>query len=266
MSGRISLGTAWEQTRSFMRREGSLILPVAFATFGIALVLLSFAMPDPTAAGEIETGPWALAIIPLTFLGILGQLAISYLVLRPGSSVRDALATGVKRLPQALGVIVVMVLALLVSTFVLGLVLGLIVTASGASAGALTAIVAFLLFGALLWIGARLLMIWPMLADRRDGPVATLKSSYAISRGLVLRFITLMLMFLLIYMLVTAAVQLGLGSVLILVGRMIGSEAAATFLVAIVVALLGAVIQAFWAVLLANIYRQLTAPVGQTVP
>ena len=42
----FSLGTVWEETIAFMRRESSLLLPVAFATFGASQLLLDLGNDD----------------------------------------------------------------------------------------------------------------------------------------------------------------------------------------------------------------------------
>lgn len=262
---RVSLGAAAEQTRSFMRREGSLVIPVAFATFGLALILTSLITPDP-AAGDVQPGMWSLAIFPLMFLAIVGQLAISYLVLRPGVSVRDALGAAMMRLPTALAVILLLLAAFVAIGLLLVIVLGVIAAVMGVGIEGATVAVATLTLLVMLLIGARLLMVWPLIADKRAGAVATIKEGLALSKGYAWKFVALTLSFVLVYILLTGAVQLGLGSLLLIFGKLAGAESAALFLTAIIVALLGAVIQAVWAVLLTNIYRQLTAPVAQTRP
>jgi hypothetical protein len=263
---KVSLGAAAEQTKSFMRREGGLVLPVAFATFGLALILIALVTPEPAAGGKVEPGLWSLAIIPLMFLAMIGQLSISYLVLRPGGSVRDALAGAVARLPTALAVILLLVAAIAAAGLLLILVMGLAAVAMGATPEMAAALGATAAIIVLLFLGARLLMAWPLIADRRSGPVSTLKEAFALSKGRVWKFLALTFAFGLVYVTFTGAAQLGLGSLLLIFGKLLGAEGAAAFLTAVAVALLGAAIQAVWAVLLANIYRQLTAPVGQTRP
>lgn len=259
----LSLSAAAEQTRSFLRREAGLVLPIAFATFGIALIIVALAAPEASADGRVQPGLWSLALFPMIFLGVVGQLAISYLVLRPGASVRDALGAAMLRLPTALALILLMMAAVAVVALLLGLITGFALLA-GAGVNALSMVLALGLAGFGLWLGARLLLLWPLIADRREGAIASIRQSFALSRGHVWKFIVLMFAFGLVYVVVTGAVQLGLGSVLLILGRLLGAEGAAMFVAAIVTALLGAAIQAVWAVLLSNIYRQITAPVAPT--
>ncbi len=264
--GRVSLGAAAEQTKSFMRREGTLVLPVAFATFGLALILLSAFTPERSPGQEVQPGIWSLAIIPLMILTVIGQLAISYLVLRPGVTVREALGVAMKRLPTALAVILLLFVAFCLVALILVLVLSVVVVAFGAGAEGAAVLGALAAFVALILVGARLLMAWPLIADRSEGPLAAVKQALALSKGYAWKFVALALAFGLVYVVLTGAVQLGLGSLLLIVGKLAGAERAALFLTAVLVALLAAAIQAFWAVLLANIYRQLIAPIAQTSP
>lgn len=255
---KLSLGAAAEQTKIFMRREGSLVMPVAFATFGLALILVALVTPEQAPGEEVQPGLWSLAVIPLMFLGIIGQVAISYLVLRPGISVRDALSAALKRLPTAVATILLLLGVMIVIGFLLVIVLGILAALLGAGIEGATLAVASVTMLVMLLIGARLLMVWPMLADRPGGAVATLKEAVALSKGHVWKFVGFTLLFGLVYILLTGAVQFGLGSVLLIFGRLAGAESAALFLTSIIVALLGAIIQAVWAVLITNIYRQLS--------
>jgi hypothetical protein len=257
---KVSLGAAADQTKSFMRRERGLVLPVAFATFGIALILIALVTPEAPAGQQVQPGLWSLAVIPLMFLAIIGQLSISYLVLRPGSSVRDALWAALGRLPAALGLILLVFAAFVAAGLLLILILGMLAVVFGATETGAAALGALAVAIVLLFMAARLLMAWPLLADRRSGPLATLKQAFALSKGRVWKFLALTLAFALVYVALTGAVQLGLGSLLLIFGKLLGAEAAATFLTVVAVALFGAGIQAVWAVLLANIYRQLTPP------
>lgn len=266
MSNRISLSAAAEQTGSFMRREGSLVLPVAFATFGIAFILLSLVMPDPKNETDVEGGLWALAAFPLLFLIMIGQITIAYLVLRPGVSVRDALGAAMKRLPTMIGVVLLILLGLVGLALLLSVVTVMIGVSVGAAMETTTAFVSVIVIAAMAWLSTRLLMLWPLLADKRGGVIESIKQAFRLSKPYFWKFFVVVIVSTIVVSLALGAVQLGIGSVLLIFGRLVGAEGAAALLTIILVALLSAAIQAFVAVLLANIYRQLTAPVGQTRP
>jgi len=262
----LSLGAAAEQTKLFMRREGPLVVPVAFATFGIALIVMGLVTPEPAPGEKVQPGLWSLALLPLMFLLVLGQLAISHLVLRPAVTVRDALGAATARLPMAAVVVLLLMGIILIAGLILLLAVGVIAALVGASMEGATTAGATVTLVLILIVVARLLMVWPMLIDRRTGPVATLKDAFALSRGHLLKFLALFFAFMLVSAFLTGAVQLGLGSVLLIIGKLSGMERAAAFLTAIIVALFAAIIQTVWAVFLTNIYRQLATPAATSVP
>lgn len=260
------MSAAAEQTGSFMRREGGLVLPVAFATFGVAFILLSLIMPEPTDRASMQSGLWALGAFPLFFFMMAGQVAISYLVLRPGVSVRDALGAAMKRIPTIVGVVFLLILGLFGVAMVLSLVSVMLGAVMGASIEATAALVTLVVLAVMAWLAARLLLLWPLLADKREGVRQSLKQAFRLSKPYFWKFLAVVIVSTIVISLGLGAVQMGLGSVLLIVGRLVGAEGAALLLTVILVALLSAAVQAFIAVLLANLYRQLTAPLGQTRP
>lgn len=258
----ISLGAAAEQTRAFMRRESGLVLPLAFATFGLGTILIALVSPAPDPGGQVMPGFWSLALFPMLFLGLIGQLSISYLVLRPGVTVRDSLRSAVGRVPTALAAVLILLVAVGAIGLVLGIASAVLAALVGANATAAASWIVIALMLVLLFVGARLLLAWPLIVDRDLGARGALKQAFALSRGHALKFAGLTLAFALVYAALTGAVQLGLGSILLILGRLTGLESAATFLAAILVALLGAAVQGVWAVLLACVYRQLAVARG----
>src|SRR3546814_10855643 len=59
----------------------------------------------------------------------------------------------------------------------------------------------------------------------------------------------------LVYVVVVGAARFGFGSLFVIVGQAIGSEALARFLPALAVAAIGAGLQAVWAVFITQLYR-----------
>jgi hypothetical protein len=252
---RISLNGASEAATRFFRREAGIVMPVAFATFGLGMLLVTLAAPPPGEDGQLQHGPWMLAMIPALLAAVIGQLAISAMVLRPGISVAEALRDAFGRLPRALIVILLMVAAGMVGLLAISLVLGIIAYATAAGDVSLWTVATLLLFVAFVWFSARLLLVWPMVADRSEGAVRTFRAAWALSKGSAGRFFGALLLFSLVYVVVTGAVQLVFGSLFLLLGRAIGADAAAVFLAAIVVALAASALLALWAVFVTYLYR-----------
>lgn len=256
---KLSLNQASEQAGRFFRRETVLVLPVAFATFGLGALLLALVTPAAPANGQPPLGPWLLAFIPVVLAGLIGQFAIALLVLRPGISVGEALRGALAALPRALLVLLLLWVAAVVLLVGAMIVLGLIAIASGVNATSLTVATAILVFVMLLGVAGRMLLIWPMLADREAGAVATVRAAFALGKGGTARLIVALLAFLLVYSVVTGAARFLFGSVLLLIGRLTGGEGPAAFFAALLVALIAAALQALWAVFVTLLYRDADA-------
>lgn len=252
---RFSLNEASEEAARFFRREAAIILPIAFATFGIGMLLIALMTPEPPANGQVEPGAWMLALIPVGLVAILGQLAISALVLRPGASVGEALRAAFARMPRALLIVLTIIAAAMIGTVAVTLVLGVIAAATGAGALSLTVLAVVLIVTLMIWFAARLLLVWPMMIDRDQGAVATLRAAWRLSKGSTARLLAALITYGLVYVVVTGAIQLGFGAFFLIVGKALGAEGAARFLVAVVVAVAASALQAMWAVFLTCLYR-----------
>src|SRR3546814_20956857 len=101
--------------------------------------------PDPAAGGQVTPGNWMLWLVPAALLGIVGQLTISLLVLTPGTSVREAMGAGLRRLPTVLQVPLVLGLLAGTATALFTLVGGAIPVVPGIATGGATALVHFLI-------------------------------------------------------------------------------------------------------------------------
>src|SRR5688572_25228939 len=100
---RLSITTAWNESAEFVRREARLLFPVAFLLVSLPGLVLQLAMPAVEPGQATPPGPW-LALLPVALsLGLIGTLAISFLALRPGASVGEALQRGLRRFLFLLG-------------------------------------------------------------------------------------------------------------------------------------------------------------------
>src|SRR3546814_9790977 len=140
----LSLSSVSDDTGAFFRREAGLVMTVAFATFGLGLLLVELMTPDPAAGGQVTPGNWMLWLVPAALLGIVGQLTISLLVLTPGTSVREAMGAGLRRLPTVLLVTLVLGLVAGIAIALFTVVGGAIAVVAGMAVGVATAPVPFL--------------------------------------------------------------------------------------------------------------------------
>lgn len=257
----ISDATTWAQ--AFLRRDGRLALPVAFALMGLPAAILDLFAPapsssDPAAVYQAVQARLLVGLVVALF-ALVGALAVSALALVPRISVGEALRVGFRRLP-----------ALIAATFIAGIGGGIIAILAGvllfsitgvptAASPSHTAFGVTVMMLAILTLIARLCLITPILVEERAGPIAALRRSWALTRGSFWRLIALLGMLLTTSAVVSLAVQ----SVTVLFAWLLGRTSAAAGIVegvgTIVVALLGAVISMIFAVLLAAIYRQLAS-------
>lgn len=252
----LSLSGASDDASAFMRREAQLVMPVALATFGLSLLLLELVTPVQAPAREVELSPWMLWLIPASLLGFIGQLAISSLVLAGGCSVREALGLAMKRLPLVLAVVVIAGLVALLAVVLVAFAAGLVAALAGLGADATTMVMSALVMGLILWVAARLLLFWPVMADRGGRPLAVLKETWQLSKGRVGRFVAVLFAFALLYGILLSAARFAFGAIFLIAGRAVGSEEVGRFLAALAVALIASVVLAFWSIFVAQLYRR----------
>jgi hypothetical protein len=254
---RFSIGRVWDEAWAFLRAESALLVPVALATIGAAMLLLTQVIPDPVN-DALPRGPWLLWLIPVYVLMLAGIIAVSALVLRPGISVAESFRLALRRLPIAAGM-VLLIAALSVVASVPVALASLIDVQRGGAPGGLTAMANGAMLAVTVWLWIRLLPMWAVVTDGRTTPLAVLRDSFALTRGIAGRLLGLTVIAGAAAIMVGAAILFGGGAVLMLIGRAIGGTEMAALLVAILMAVLVAAATTIWTVLIAILYRHLGA-------
>ena len=182
----LSITTAWNETAAFVRREAGLILPDAVLLIALHGAAMQLAMPVAGPAQTPELGLWLLLLPVVVVASLVGTIAITYLALRPGASVAEALQVGLRRFVILLG-------ASLLIAFGMMLVLVpliLIFAGGGALAGGDAAAMAgsmmlvflvFLVVAIALWV--RLMMMTPVTAAEAVGPIGIIRRSWQLTAG-----------------------------------------------------------------------------------
>ncbi len=266
---RLSITTAWNEALAFVRREGHLIFPIAFllgALPGAAVQLLGPGQPQP---GEVpQPGAWMLLMPVAILLGLIANVAISYLALRPGISIGDALRRGLRRFLAMLGAVLIVgliggVVILIVSTLAVMLVPG---ASEGIASGrppsqetlASLGLVFLLLVPPVLFFIARLSLMGPVAAAEDVGPIAILGRSWRLTSGHWWRLLGFILLATIAFGVVALAVQFVLGSAVMLVAGRPEQGSLSFVALVLVEAALNAVFYMFVAATFARIYAQLT--------
>lgn len=256
----FSLGTVWEETIAFLRRERALLIPVALAIFGPAQLLLRFAMvgTDPTAMSG-RANPQTLLAFPALLFALFGYLVISLLVLVPGISVGEALSRAVRAFPRTLGTGMLVMAGWLgiALAVVIAATLGIMMFRSGAQAAGLTNVLTFLVIVPMLVIVVRMLLFAPVLAMEQRSPVDALRRVWVLGRDNGFRFAGVWILFLFLGILVTTVDTLVFGSVFRLLALGIGDAELVGVIQALVTAGLQAMLSLGMTVYIALIYRRL---------
>lgn len=253
----LSLTRAWNEAAAFVKREGTLLFPLGLLAVlpGAALQLL---LP-PAPRGQLPPpGPWMLMIPIGAIVAIIANIAINRLVLRPGTSVGEALGHGVRRMPSLLAVaIMVGAASVLLLTVVATIVLLLTGTPGQQPSPAAMSLAILITLPLALYLGTRLLLTTPVAAAETGGPLAILRRSWALTGDHVWKLIGLLLLIALLVIVVALAVSAVAGILIVLLAGPPEPGSISRLLILAVATLLNMVMTVYLATLLARVYAQL---------
>src|SRR5437868_5940067 len=162
---RLSISKAWEETRAIVARDGRLFVSVALALIALPETISGLIAPE-SILNQQQTPAWVtIVVVLLSIVSLGGQLALIRLALGPSTSVGDALAHGLRRLPAYV------LAALLVgcALFLAAIPFAVVLVASGISMQAKTlpatpaVVIAALVYLALLiFVFVRMIMATPV--------------------------------------------------------------------------------------------------------
>lgn len=264
----LSVTGAWNETMAFMKRESGLVLPIAFLLVALPGALLQIVMPQPAAGEPPEAGLWLLLVPVVAVAGMVGSLAISWLALRPGTSVGEALQVGLRRF------LMLFLATLLVGCGFLLLLVPLLLLAGGGAAlgggdpgalvgAALLALLVFAVVAVALWV--RLMLMTPVAAVEKAGPIEIIRRSWALTAGHFWKLLGLVLLLLVAALVLVMVVAMVAGIILFALAGPPDPQSLSMILITIVSSLLQAVLGAIFAVLVARIYAQLSGDKTESV-
>lgn len=266
----LSITTAWNEATEFLRREGHLLYPLAFlllALPGAAMALLG--PQQQPAPGEMpQPGLWMLMMPAALVLGLIGQVALSYLALRPGSSVGEALGRGARRFLPMLGAALLLALGALLLLFLISVVVAVAMpgAAQGLQAGgpptqgelAAVGLIVLILAPVFVYFGTRLSLMAPVAAAQEGGPIALLGRSWRLTAGRFWKLLGFFILFGIVVLVAAMAVQFVLGSLIALAAGRPEPGSLSFALVTLLQAALNALFYMFLIATLSRIYAQLT--------
>lgn len=256
----LSITTAWNETVEFVRREAGLVLPIAFLLMALPGALMQILIQPESPTQPPEAGLWMLIVPVAIVANMVGSIAITYLALRPGSSVGESLQIGLRRF------IMLFLAYLLISiAFAIVMVPLVLLFAGGAAAsgdplamvGSMM-IVVLIVFVIALAIGPRLLLMTPVATAENAGPIRIIARSWELTGGHYWKLLGFLVLLLVAALVVSTVITLVFGIVIALAAGPPEPRSTATILVIIVSALVQAVITALFVTVVARIYQQLT--------
>ena len=264
----VRMSAVWDRAAAFAAERFGALLPIALLTLVLPSTITGALQPLRAAATPTVGLLLVLAMLAAALIALWGQLAVTALVLEPGVGMRGALRTGGRRLPAMTGTALLLLLAFLILTAPIGyLVLGTgnvtmdmngmrtVMTGEGRRNVLLASLVTTLV---LLWIGARLAVLMPVVVAERRG-LRSIPRAFALTRGLALKLIGVLLLYGLVLGIVTYAAQTVFGTVFALVLGGEGAVTPAVVLTALAVAVVSAGLSVLASLFLAMLYRSIRA-------
>ncbi|WP_174273980.1 hypothetical protein [Sphingomonas bacterium] len=256
---KISIERALRSARAFAVAEWRLALPVALAFLGLpqliaGLLLTSRVRVMPQTVADLQSFSldlpwwWTPILLLMLLVSAVGALALMGLALVPRISVREALVLAFRRFPHWLGAAILLFTGVFLALILVMIVIGL------ARGGELLAVA----FTFLAMLGGLLfaVLLLPIAADGRLGPVALLRAGAKRYRGSWGRIAGGMLLYLATAWIAMMALQVSLGSLLLLAGRLLASPQTGAILATVLASLISALAWSGFYLMIAGIYRQ----------
>jgi hypothetical protein len=268
---KLSIGKAWEETSAFLGREAKLVAPVALATFALPSILAKWAYPGGGAGGAA-----GLVMMLVLVAVLIGQMTVILLVNGWRGSIGEAMGKAASRLPILIGALIIVFLPIVIlATFALG---GMLVSAGITDPAALTpealarmpvflwAVIILSIF--LIFLGVRMFPVSAIAASESVGPVALLKRSWQLTRGVFWRLLVLVILLGLIALVLDWAVTAVVGSIAALTAGELKAFNTSALVVALASGLVGALVSTVSAAMVGRVYAQLAGPEASvpTVP
>lgn len=256
----LSITTAWNETVEFVRREAGLVLPIAFLLMALPGALMQILMQPESPTQPPEAGLWLL-ILPIALLGsFVGSVAITWLALRPGSSVGESLQVGIRRFFMLfVAYLLIMIAFVIVMVPLVMLFAGSAMTSADPLAIIGSAILLFLIIIVIaLAIAPRLMMVVPVATAENVGPIAILTRSWELTTGHYWKLLGFVILFAVGAIVVSMVVAIFFGILVAIAAGPPEPRSTSLIVVTIISALIQSVITALLVTVIARIYHQLS--------
>lgn len=232
-----TMTTVWDRAAAFLGDNAAAIAPLALGALFVPMALSGSLRPllgTLGGAGDVVLG---VALVLLSLATVWGNLAVTALALDPARSRAQAVAAANARLLPVIGVFAALLAALLALMLPFAAALGMSgVDMAALSAGQTSAVtpnagaVIFILLYLpvfavlLLWLSGRLALIVPVVVAERRG-LGALARSFALTRPVQWRIVGVLILYLVVSFVATAAARTVFGSVF---GLLLGGDGPVT--------------------------------------
>ena len=219
-----SIGWVWDRTTQVLAGRGSTVAGIAaVAIFLPTVVRAAYTAYAPATPANAVIG--AMLSLVILFVTIWGQLAIIALSSDPANARADATRVATRRLPVAIGVVVVVGIALtllLVPAFVavgrsfgpssFALMQAGVMPKIAPGAAQFATLYLAVLAIALLFLGARLFVMNPVIVNERLG-LGSIRRAFDLTRGWTWRLVGLLILYAVVLLVAMGAAQAVVGVV-----------------------------------------------------
>jgi hypothetical protein len=257
----ISMSAIWDESAAMIRRESHLMVPLALATVGIGAVISGMTQPETPGAGLGLAG--ILGFVIGNILNLIGNLAIMVLALMPGMSVGESLRLAMARLPKMLGIAAIFLIAILVMMIPIAVIIGM--SSAGINQNMtfqelppVAIFVVLVISLVLFYFIARLLTLTAMVVDQNPPVIEAIRSSFTATRGITMKVVGVVLLFLVVTIVVSAAAGSIAGILFGMLGKAVGAPLLGKGLTVLVTGMISALLSIVSTVFGAMLYRKLS--------
>ena len=210
MISNISIGAAYGEAAAFARREKRLVAPLVLAFMVLPMTVSQLVQPVDPFAGS-GGGGWIPVALVALLLQLLGQMVVSRLAMGWSGSVGEALRLAARRLPTAVGALLLYFAGL--TLLMVPLITILLLAGGGGAPGAgATRFINSLTLLALLVVVPRVMLVPPFAMAEAIGPVALVKRTWRAAQGQFWRLLGFFFLFLIASLILALAVSAVIGT------------------------------------------------------
>lgn len=264
MSGMVDIGAVWDRTVEFISDNLSAVVPIALIGTFIPTTIFNSILPLARIGSQGEQLAIGVALVMLGLWMLWGKLGIVALALDPHGGRPGAVQMAGRRLLPAIGVSLLLLLGVIVVVAPILIVLqmsgfdfaaaanGHPAEISGDNVKGFTMLYGLAIWAVFFWVGARLSVLLPTIVMERRG-FAVFKRCFRLTRGIALKLVGVILLYLIVSAVSQKAAQFVFGAVF---GLMFGGEGAVS-LPAVLTSILVAVVATAFTVLAAAFVTKL---------